>query len=73
MSRSIAAAFLACCCLTFVGCDNNKTTEGAAKIDGASAKACCADGEKAACAEKKAECSESGQKKACCSEQKPQQ
>ena len=47
MSRSTVAAFLSCCCLCVVGCENNKTktTEGAASID--STKACCAEGEKA--------------------------
>jgi hypothetical protein len=70
MSRTVAA-LIACSCFALAACENNKTTEGSATIDGA--KACCAEKTecseaKANCSESKASCSESAAKKECCSQ-----
>jgi hypothetical protein len=65
MSRTAFAALIACSCFALAACESNKTTEGAANIDGA--KACCA--EKTECSEAKASsCSEGAAKKECCSQ-----
>ena len=71
MSRSIAAAFVVCCCLGLGACENNKakTTEGSAAINAKECSGGSCSGEKAAaCSESKASCSEGTAGKACCSE-----